>query len=103
MRNLGSITEQSIAGAITTGTHGTGIRLGNLATSIVGMKMVTGTGDLITIKETDTDLLDAARVSLGALGIITQVTIQCVRMYNLEHTTYVCKFDDVIDKLDILN
>jgi hypothetical protein len=39
MRNLGSITEQSIAGAITTGTHGTGIRLGNLATSIVGMKM----------------------------------------------------------------
>jgi FAD/FMN-containing dehydrogenase len=103
MRNLGSITEQSIAGAITTGTHGTGIKLGNLATSIVGMKMVTGSGDLITIKETDTLLLDAARVSLGALGIITQVTIQCLPMYNLEHTTYVCKFDDVIDKLDILN
>jgi FAD/FMN-containing dehydrogenase len=103
MRNLGSITEQSIAGAISTGTHGTGVRLGNLSTSIVGMELVTGTGDLLTIKETDEDLLNAARVSLGALGIITQVTIQVVPMYNLEHTTYFCKFDDVIDKLDILN
>src|SRR5262245_24203041 len=103
MRNLGSITEQSIAGAISTGTHGTGIRLGNLATSIVGMKLVTGTGDVLTIKETDTDLLDAARVSLGALGIITQLTIEVVPMYTLEHTTYFCKFDDVIDKFDTLN
>jgi L-gulono-1,4-lactone dehydrogenase len=103
MRNLGSITEQSIAGAISTGTHGTGIRLGNLSTSIVGMKLVTGTGDLLTISETDVDLLDAARVSVGALGIITQVTIQCVPMYELEHTTYFCKFDEVIDKLDVLN
>src|SRR5262249_24673859 len=103
MKNLGSITEQSIAGAITTGTHGTGIRLGNLATSIVGMNLVTGTGDVLTIKETDTDLMDAARVSLGALGIITQVTIQCAPMYDLEHTTYLSKFDDVVDKLDTLN
>ena len=103
MKNLGSITEQSIAGAISTGTHGTGIRLGNLSTSIVGMKLVTGTGDLLTIKESDTDLLDAARVSVGALGIVTQVTIECVPMYDLEHTTYFSKFDDVIDKIDILN
>src|SRR5262245_51435202 len=65
MKNLGSITEQSIAGAISTGTHGTGLRLGNLATSIVAMKLVTGTGDVLTITETDTDLLDAARVNLA--------------------------------------
>jgi FAD/FMN-containing dehydrogenase len=103
MKNLGSITEQSIAGAISTGTHGTGLRLGNLSSSIVGMKLVTGTGDLLTIKETDTDLLDAARVSIGALGIITEVTIDCVPMYDLEYTAYFCKFDDVIDKFDTLN
>jgi L-gulono-1,4-lactone dehydrogenase len=103
MKNLGSITEQSIAGAISTGTHGTGIRLGNLSSSIVGMNLVTGTGDLLTIKESDKDLLDAARVSIGALGIITQVTIDVVPLYELEHTTYLCKFDDVIDKLDTLN
>jgi FAD/FMN-containing dehydrogenase len=103
LKNLGSITEQSIAGAISTGTHGTGIRLGNLSTSIVGMHIVTGTGDLLDIKETDTDLLDAARVSLGALGIITQVTIEIVPLYNLEYSAYWGKFDDVIDKIDILN
>src|SRR5262245_46035118 len=102
MKNLGSITEQSIAGAISTGTHGTGIRLGNLATSIVGMRLITGTGEPVTITETDADLLDAARVSVGALGIITQVTIDVVPIYKLKHTTYFCKFDDVIDKLNTL-
>jgi len=102
LRNIGSITQQSIAGAISTGTHGTGIKFGNIPTSIVGMKLVTGTGDLLTIKESDTDLLNAARVSLGALGIVTEVTIDCVPLYNLQHTTYFCKFDDVVDKLDVL-
>jgi len=103
LRNIGSITEQSIAGAMSTGTHGTGIQFGNIPTSIVGMKIATGTGDLLTIKETDTELLDAARVSVGALGIVTQVTIDVVPMYDLEHRTYFCKFDDVIDKFDTLN
>ncbi len=103
LKNLGSVTEQSIAGAISTGTHGTGLGLGNMSQSIVGMKLVTGTGDLLTIKETDTELLDAARVSIGALGIITEVTIDCVPLYDLEHTTYWCKFDDVIDKFETLN
>jgi L-gulono-1,4-lactone dehydrogenase len=103
MKNLGSVTEQSIAGAISTGTHGTGLGLGNLSSFIVGMKLVTGTGDVLTIKDTDKDLLDAARVSIGALGIITEVTVECVPMYDLEYRAYLCKFDDVIDKLDILN
>jgi FAD/FMN-containing dehydrogenase len=103
MRNIGSITEQSIAGAISTGTHGTGVRLGNISRSIVGMKLVTGTGDVLTIKETDTELLNAARVSVGALGIITEVTLDCVPMYELEYNAYCCKFDDVIDKFDLLN
>ncbi len=103
LKNIGSITEQSIAGAISTGTHGTGLRLQNMSQSIVGMKLVTGTGDLLTITEADTDLLDAARVSIGALGIITEVTIECVSLYDLKHAVYWCKFDDVIDKIDILN
>ena len=103
MKNLGSITEQSIAGAISTGTHGTGRRLQNISASIVGMKLVTGTGEVKTIKESDTDLLNAARVSVGALGIVTEVTIECVPIYDLEYSAYWCKFDDVIDKFDILN
>src|SRR6266850_2721789 len=58
MKNLGSITEQSIAGAISTGTHGTGLGFTNLSAQIVGMKMVTGAGDVLTITENDKDLLD---------------------------------------------
>src|SRR6185295_15155653 len=72
LANLGSITEQSAAGVISTGTHGTGMRL------------VTGTGETISITEQNPDLLNATRLSLGALGIITELTIQCVPDYNLE-------------------
>jgi len=72
LANLGSIREQSIAGAISTGTHGTGLGLGILATQIVGMRLVTGTGDVISITTADQDLLRAARVSLGALGIVNR-------------------------------
>lgn len=103
LKNIGSVTEQSIAGAISTGTHGTGLRLQNMSQSIVEMKLVTGTGDLLKITGADRDLLDAARVSIGALGIITEVTIECVPLYDLEHTVYWCKFNDVIDKIDVLN
>ena len=59
LKNTGSIMEQSIAGAISTGTHGTGVRLGNLATQIVRMKLVTGTGDVQEITETQMGLLNA--------------------------------------------
>jgi L-gulono-1,4-lactone dehydrogenase len=103
MKNIGSITEQSIAGAISTGTHGTGSRLQNISASIVGMRLVTGTGDVRTITDTDIDLLNAARVSIGALGIITAVTIEYVPLYDLEYRAYWCKLTDVIDKFDILN
>ena len=69
LKNTGSIMEQSIAGAISTGTHGTGLRLGNLATQIVGMKLVNGKGEVIEIKEGDARL-KTARVNFGALGIV---------------------------------
>jgi len=101
--NLGSIREQSIAGAISTATHGTGLPFGILATQIVSMRLVTGTGDILAIKETDTDLLRAARVNLGALGIITEITLQCVKDYDLEYTAYACGFDEALAKLEDLN
>ena len=103
MRNLGSIMEQSIAGATATGTHGTGLRLGNLASQLVKVKLVTGTGDVVEITESDIDRLRAARVSFGALGIVVEVTIQCVKDYDLEFSAYWCKFEDIIDKIDTLN
>jgi FAD/FMN-containing dehydrogenase len=102
MANLGSIREQSIAGATSTGTHGTGLTLGSLSTQIVGMRLVTGTGDVRTLTASDGEVFHAARVGLGALGIVTEVTIQCVPDYTLEYAAYLCRFDDVLLKLDTL-
>lgn len=104
LANLGSIAEQSIAGAISTGTHGTGIRYGNLATQIVAMTLVTGNGELIRLSaESDPELMAAARVSLGALGVITQVTIQCVKTYNLLLHAEPLPFAEVLSSIEELN
>jgi FAD/FMN-containing dehydrogenase len=102
MQNTGSIMEQSIAGAISTGTHGTGIRLGNLATQVVGMKLVNGKGEVIELKEGD-DRLKTARVNFGALGIIVEVTLQCIDNCDLEFKAYWCRLDDILDKIDTMN
>ncbi|RLE21420.1 MAG: FAD-linked oxidoreductase [Actinobacteria bacterium] len=84
MPNLGDIDRQSIAGAIATATHGTGIGFGNLATTIVGLEIVTGDGTVRRADEvTDPELLSVARVGIGALGILTEVTIRCVPAFNL--------------------
>lgn len=104
MQNLGSIKEQSIAGAISTATHGTGLSFGNISTQIVGMRLVTGRGDVLTISEDQNKhLLPAVRTSLGSLGIITQVTLQCVKDYNLLYRAYHRGVEEVLNNLDTLN
>jgi len=90
--NLGSIMKQSIAGATSTGTHGSGLGLQNLSQMIVGMRLVTGTGEVLELDEDD-DRLEAARLSLGCLGVITQVTLQAVPLYDLEERTWSLPFD----------
>jgi len=103
MRNLGSIGEQSIAGAISTATHGTGIKLGALHTQVIALELVTGGGRVLSLSEDeDPEFMAAARVSLGALGVITRVTIQCVPYYNLERKAQPLPFDEVIDRIDDL-
>ena len=96
MPNLGDIDRQSIAGAIATATHGTGLGLGNLATTVVGMELVTGTGDVV---RPDADLLRVARVGVGALGIVTEVTLQCVPAFDLHARETVEPLDDILDGL----
>lgn len=79
MSNLGDVDAQTITGAISTGTHGTGIGFGSLSSQITALELVTADGDLITISEqVNPELFQAARVGLGALGIIVSVTLQCV-------------------------
>jgi FAD/FMN-containing dehydrogenase len=100
MANLGSVTEQSIAGAVGTGTHGTGLPFGSLSTQVVGMKIVSGTGDIVAVE--GGDRLRAARIGLGALGVVTEVTLQCVPDHELEYAAYWCDFDEVVGNLETL-
>jgi len=84
LQNMGDIDRQSIAGATSTGTHGTGGSFGGLATQLVGLTLVTGAGELLRISERENaELLPAARLGLGALGIIVDVTVQCVPAFTL--------------------
>lgn len=84
MTNLGDIDEQSIAGAISTGTHGTGARFGGIAAQVRALEILTADGRLLTCSpQEESDIFDAARVGLGALGIITRVTLECVPAFAL--------------------
>lgn len=85
MENLGDINHQSLAGAISTGTHGTGTAFGGIASQVIGVELLTGTGDTVVVSDATPELLHALGVSLGALGIIATVTLQLVPEYDL-HT-----------------
>jgi L-gulonolactone oxidase len=95
---VGSIQAQSVAGAIGTGTHGSSLLHGNLASLVVGVRIVTGTGDVLEIAEDD-DRLDAARVHLGALGIVTEVTLRLRDAVRLHQTVEHVPVDEVADAL----
>ncbi|OAN33661.1 D-arabinono-1,4-lactone oxidase [Microbacterium sp. H83] len=100
MENLGDIDRQSIAGAISTGTHGTGAGFGGLAAQVVGVTMVTADGAFRRIDdEHEPELLPAVALGLGALGIIVEVTLQCVPAFVLSAIDEPAPLDDVLDSL----
>jgi len=100
MTNLGDIDRQSIAGAISTGTHGTGARFGGLSTQIVGATLVTADGELLTVDEDhEPELLPAVALGLGALGILVDVTIQCVPTFVLQAIERPEALDEVVDNV----
>ena len=101
MQNLGDIDRQSISGAISTGTHGTGARFGGIATQVVGVTLVTGDGTLLTVNdEENPGLLPAVAVGLGALGILVDVTLQCVPAFVLQAVDHPEPLDEVLETLD---
>lgn len=101
LENMGDIDRQTISGAISTGTHGTGLAFGGLATQVVGLTLVSGTGELVRIdEEQSSEWLPAARVGLGALGIIVEVTLQCVPGFAIHAIERVEPVDDVVATFD---
>jgi L-gulonolactone oxidase len=84
MENLGDVDRQTIAGAISTGTHGTGAKLRNISAQVEGLELVLADGSVRHLSAgTDPELLRAARVGVGALGVIAAVTLRCVPAFNL--------------------
>jgi L-gulono-1,4-lactone dehydrogenase len=101
LENQGDIDTQALGGALATATHGTGVRFGNLSTRVVGVRLVTATGDVVELTgDADPEGLLAARVSLGALGIASQVTLACVPLYTLRRHDRPLPLADVLDRLD---
>ncbi|HEY2768538.1 MAG TPA: D-arabinono-1,4-lactone oxidase [Solirubrobacteraceae bacterium] len=85
LENLGDIDVQSIAGAISTATHGTGARLRNIPSQVVALKLVLADGSTLECSaEHDPETFRAARVSLGALGVLAEVTLRCVPAFRLD-------------------
>jgi FAD-linked oxidoreductase len=98
--NLGDIDVQSIAGALATGTHGTGITFGSLATQIAKLRLVTAGGEVLECSEEhNREIFKAAQVSLGALGIVSSVTLRVVPSFRLHYTWQPGRLADLLPNL----
>lgn len=101
MANLGDIDRQSIAGAVSTGTHGSGARLGGLASQVAGVRLVGADGEVRTASaERDPGLFEAARLGLGAVGVLTALTVRAVPAFTLLAREEVHPLPDTLAALD---
>jgi L-gulono-1,4-lactone dehydrogenase len=98
MENLGDVDAQTLAGSLATGTHGTGVGLRNLSSRVEGMRLVTAEGAV----DVEGDDLRAARVSLGALGVATEITLRCRPLYTLRRTDERRPIGETLDRLEQL-
>lgn len=101
LENLGDIDVQSIAGAISTATHGTGARLRNIPSQVVELTLVLADGStLVCSLERDPGLLRAARVGLGALGVVAEVTLRCVPAFTLRGIDAPAPLPQTLDRFE---
>lgn len=103
MENLGDINEQTIAGAISTGTHGTGADFGSLSTQIEMLTIVTANGEVKEISPVQNpDYLNAIRVSLGMLGVIVKVQLNVVKQHRFVKKSYSLSLQNCLPQLHTL-
>lgn len=99
--NMGDIDRQTISGAISTGTHGTGLAFGSLSTMLTGATLVTGTGEIMTVSEDEhAELLPALALGLGALGVLVTVTLQCVPRFSLHAAEAPSTLGEVLNEFE---
>ncbi|TCO64627.1 D-arabinono-1,4-lactone oxidase [Actinocrispum wychmicini] len=103
MTNLGDIDAQTISGAISTGTHGTGAKIGGIATQVAALELVLADGTVVRCSNDERpDLFNAARIGLGALGIISSVTLRCEPSFCLQADERPEPLEAVIEQVDEL-
>ena len=103
LANQGDIDTQAIAGALSTGTHGTGVGLGCLSTQAVGVRLVTADGAILDIDgDADPETMAAAQVAVGMLGVMSTVTLQVVDAYNLREKQWRDSFEACMEQHDQL-
>jgi L-gulonolactone oxidase len=103
LENLGDIDVQTISGAISTATHGTGERFGNISSQVEAIELVTADGSLIECSsESEPDLWRAARVGLGSLGVIASLVLRCVPAFTIRRHDHPLPLAEALERLDEL-
>lgn len=103
LENLGDIDKQSVAGAVATATHGTGARYRNISSLIESMELVLADGTLREISsKSEPDLLAAARVGLGALGVVSTITLRTVPAFTIRRVDSPLPLEEALERIDDL-
>lgn len=101
LHNMGDIAEQTLAGATSTGTHGTGGTVAGLAAQLAGLELVTGTGEVLRASaDENPDVLEIGRVGLGALGILTSLTFHVEPLFVIEAHEQPMTWDEALASYD---
>ena len=101
MINMPDVNVQSLAGAIGTSTHGTGKHLGSVSSTVTSLRLVTADGELMECSaDKNSDLFQAARTSLGSLGVISQARLQTQDAYNLRESTWFVPLEEGLDQIE---
>lgn len=101
MTNLGDIDRQTISGATSTGTHGTGARFGGISTQLRGLELVTAAGEVLSCSaEQHPEVFAAARIGLGALGVVSAVTLAVEPLFALQAEEGPVRLEETLESFD---
>ena len=99
----GDVDPQSLGGAIGTGTHGTGREFGSISSLVIGFRLMLADGSILDCDaENNSEVFQAGKVAMGALGIMTQVTLQCVPAFRLQHRVWPMRRQDCLKEYSLL-
>lgn len=100
MANMGDIDRQALAGAVSTGTHGTGRTLGSICSQVAGLRLVLADGSLLDCSPTqEPEVFTAARVAIGALGVLARITLRVLPAYKLHERTWPLRFEACVEQM----